>query len=60
MELEVTAAGDTPVEVILPWIGSEKPVCSGDGLLESRVEPEGNGWRALARVKGRGTIRLGR
>ena len=58
-ELEVKAEGETPVEVVLLCIGSEKPACTGERLLESRVEPDGKSWRVTARMKGRGTVRLG-
>lgn len=60
VEFEINAEGDTPVEVTLPWAASEKPVCSGDGVSAPRVEPDGKGWRAIARVKGRGIVRLAR
>ncbi len=58
VELEINVGDDTPVEIILPWSGPDKPTCRGDGLLECRLESEGKAWRAFARVKGRGTLRL--
>lgn len=59
-ELEVNAEAETPVEVVLPWAGPEKATCTGDGLLETRVEPDGKSWRVTAHFKGRGDIRLSR